>query len=347
MPPTSAWCAREAVEEAQRSAAVDTGVTTVIRAGACRRVRRVQQEPVRRLQVVREAASTALTLAPMSPGARACAAHWGRGSRRRRTAHRSSRAVLMFTELAVWRSTTPICSATCDEEPPNTSRRSGSGRPVASCTARAAFGLRRSSRPPGCTVAVQPGAIHAVEPDSHSRAGPATVVSGASSSRRCSGTTSWLPLVHTGVVATVDAVPDALRTSVWTRAGRGSQRAPLPRRTRSPRPAVLRPPCSRTDGGAPRGTRRAARPPACQRSSSAGPIPWRAAARRMQFDRLAADSLSLQFATGGPLQVRERGRRGGVTAAVERPLEAAPPMQRRRARPMPKARAPGQRVQQQ
>jgi len=68
----------------------------------------------------------------------------------------------------------------------------------------------------------------------------------------------------------------------------------------------------------------------------------------VQLDRLAADSLSLEFAAGGPLQVRERGRRGGVTAAVERPLEAGPPdAASPRTSDAEGREHPGQRVQQQ
>ena len=101
----------------------------------------------------------------------------------------------MLTELAVWRSTAPICSATCMNSALNTSSRIGSGgrchcrarhpRPrrgtcagLASCVPAPVAASRRStSIPLAVNAPVQPGAIQLVAPASHSSTGPRIAVS--------------------------------------------------------------------------------------------------------------------------------------------------------------------------
>ena len=116
------------------------------------------------------------------------------------SAHEKSNRSLMLTDWAVASSRAPICSATDMNRLLKISNSTGSTS-VPTRSAPAGRRTRVSSRCPyGVTVARQPGSTTVVELASVIRAGPSTTASGASPSRRWSGTRRHWPSLHISTV---------------------------------------------------------------------------------------------------------------------------------------------------
>ena len=131
---------------------------------------------------------TAATLAPIEPRCTGmCGALATRFASPSKIAQEKSSRSLMLTELAVCRSTTPICSATCMKSPLNTSRRSGETVSGSAEGRAGGAALRSSSSPPWRTLARQPGSTTVVLVGSQTTAGPSTTAAGGRSVRTYTG----------------------------------------------------------------------------------------------------------------------------------------------------------------
>ena len=219
--------------------APNTGDTTVM-SGRC--VPPAYGELTRNASPLRMSAayssSTAATLAPMEPRCTGmCGALATRLASASKIAHEKSRRSLMLIELAVCRSTAPICSATCMNSALKTSSRIGSGAsgaaPAASACATAAAVRRRASQRPASRSAAseprQPGAIQLVAPASHSSSGPVHCHAGA----------QIRPASSNGTSCHAPSMPDTRRRAALERRRRAStacaSRRWLPARPRSRR----------------------------------------------------------------------------------------------------------------
>ena len=251
MPPTSAWCARDAVKNSSVRAIGaehrrhDRHVRQVSAAG----VRRIQQERIPRPQVgavrVEHRRDARAHRTEMHGHVRRVGDEVGPASN---IAQEKSSRSLMLTELAVWRSTTPICSATCMNNALNTSSRIGSGTMLPVCawpgrvttcvcgrgTAGACAASRCStSMPLAAREPIQPGAIQLVAPASQSNNGPRIAVSCCSPARDRIGTVCHAP---SNQVCVDESAASTACTAADCAAARSGRDTPAPWPARSPRP---------------------------------------------------------------------------------------------------------------